>query len=67
MNASTTSSTKKQLRPKPKEHETCTITEDGIQQDEDPDKIASDDNDSDYVNKAFDLLVLLAEETEHLV
>ena len=32
----------------------------------DPDKIASDYDDSDYVNKDFGPLVLLAEETERI-
>ena len=60
----TTSSTKKQSRPKRKEHETRTITKDGIQQDADPDEVASDDNDSDYINDEFDPLLILQEETE---
>ena len=61
----TNTSTKKQpTRPKPKEHETCTITKNGVRQDADPDKIASDDDDSDYINDSFDPLALLEAETE---
>ena len=60
-------STKKQpTRPKPKEHETCTITKNGVRQDADPNEIASDADDSDCVDKDFDSLVLLAAETEPL-
>ena len=58
-NTTNTSRTTNKRRPKPKEHETRTVTKDGVEQHADPEDVASDDNDSDYVDDHFDPLDLL--------
>ena len=56
----TTSRTTNKRRPQREEHELCTVTKDGTQQKVDPDEVASDDNDSEYLDEQFGPLDLLA-------
>ena len=60
----TTSRTTNKRRPKLKEHESRTVTKNGIRQHADPDEVGSDDDDSEYLDEHFDPLEILANSIE---